>query len=214
MTTQQINTVPANTTPVAAPVAPLDHAAIKASAVDFARSEVLGDEAVKALAKVLGDTPTFTRWDLTFTDWKLAYAAEKGCSAEAAQKAAERMAHRLNLTYGMEKPKAESKAAKAKAEQRESKAEKVNAAINAHGGDASKLQAAAAKALAEGKPDEALSLTTAALKVAKQAEAEKVKAAKERLAARWEAVAEAIKAAKKSGTDTVLSRIEKALKAK
>ena len=204
----------ATITTTAAPVAPLDHAAIKASAVDFARSEVLGDEAVKALAKVLGDTPTFTRWDLTFADWKLAYAGEKKCTPEAAQKAAERMAHRLNVAYGLEKPKAESKAAKAKAEQREGKAAQIDAVIKTHGADASKLQAAAAEALKAGKPDEALSLTTAALKVTKQAEAEKVKAAKEKLAARWEAVMEAIKAAKKSGTDTVLAKIEKALKGK
>jgi hypothetical protein len=204
----------ATITTTAAPVAPLDHAAIKASAVDFARSEVLGAEAVKALAKVLGDTPTFTRWDLVFTDWKLAYAGEKGCSAEAAQKAAERMAHRLNVAYGLEKPKAESKAAKAKAEQREGKAAQIDATIKAHGADPAKLQAAAAEALKAGKPDEALSLTTAALKVQKVKQAEATKAAKERLAARWETVMEAIKAAKKSGTDTVLAKIEKALKGK
>lgn len=191
---------------VAAAIVPPNMDNVKASGVGFARSEIGGEESVKALAIELGDSPTFARWNVVFDGWKPAYKAERKCSDEAADKAAQRMAARLSAAFGLEKPKAEG--GKKMAESREKKKAAIDAAIAEHGGNAVKLAKAALVAMEAGDPDKALSLQAAAQAASKAAK----KAESAKLADRFDAVLKALKEAKKAGNAAILAAIEKALK--
>jgi len=165
---------------------------IKAAAVKFAQSEVFGEEAVKATAEVMGTSPTYTFWGLVMEQFATEYMRARKCTEEAATKAAVRIARRMKESYGLEKPKAPSIASGKKAESRAKTEKALKALVAKHKTEAT-LQRLAGEAMEAGMADAGYVLIEAAKLAKKQAAAAAVDAQK----ARWEKVAEKIKAAKK-----------------
>jgi len=179
---------------------------IKAAAVKFAQSEVFGEEAVKATAEVMGTSPTYTFWGLVMEQFATEYMRARKCTEEAATKAAVRIARRMKESYGLEKPKAPSIASGKKAESRAKTEKALKALVAKHKTEAT-LQRLAGEAMEAGMADAGYVLIEAAKLAKKQAAAAAVDAQK----ARWEKVAEKIKAAKKLHDEKTLSAIEKIL---
>ncbi len=181
-------------------------AAIKAAAVQFAQSEVFGEEAVKATAAVMGTTPTYTFWGLVSTQFVTDYTAARKCSEDAANKAWQRMARRMKDAYGLEKPKAPSEKAGKVAASRAKKEKALLALVAKHKTEAL-LNRMAGEAMEQGKAELGDQLRDAAKLAKKQAEAK----AKESQKARWEKLLERVREAKKLHDARILEAIEKAI---
>jgi hypothetical protein len=89
------------------------------SAKAFAQSEIMGDGAVSATAKQLGETPTFVHWEMVRSDFTAAYQTAKKCNPLAADKGWERITKRMCEAYGLGKPKSEAKVSVDKQAKRE-----------------------------------------------------------------------------------------------
>lgn len=101
---------------------PIDSGATRAGEL-FAQSEIGAVEALEHFARSVGTEPTYEQWNNCRIDWVNAYVSvkplAKGNSADAAFK---RFKARLNETFGIEAPKAQSEAATKKAAERAKKA--------------------------------------------------------------------------------------------
>jgi len=179
---------------------------IKDAAISFAQSEVLGEDAVKEVATIVGTTPTYAFWGLVAAQFTTNYMAARRCSEEAADKSWVRMARRMKDSFGIEKPKAPSVAAGKKAESREKTEKALNALITKHK-TVAMLNRLAGEAMEGGKAEEGDKLRDAAKLATKQAET----AAKDAQKIRWENAEEKFKAAKKLHDEKTLSAIEKIL---
>lgn len=179
---------------------------IKDAAISFAQSEVMGDEAVKEVATILQNSPTYTFWGLVAAQFSSNYMAARKCNEDAADKAWVRMARRIRDGFGIDKPKAPSIASGKKAESREKKEKALKILVAKHKTPAM-LNRLAGEAMESGKAEQGDMLRDAAKLAKKQVEA----AAKDAQKARWEKVAEKIKAAKKLHDEKTLSAIEKIL---
>jgi hypothetical protein len=166
----------------------------------------MGDEAVKEVAAVLQNQPTYAFWGLVMTQFTTDYMAARKCSEETAEKAWRRMARRIRDGFGIEKPKAPSIASGKKAEAR-AKTEKALKALVAKHKTEETLQRLAGEAMEQGKAEIGYQLIEAAKLAKKQAGA----TAKDQQKVRWEKVAEKIKAAKKVADEKTLAAIEKIL---
>ena len=82
------------------------------SAKLFAQSEIAGQKAVEELAGALTEKPTFTTWESIRQEWTADYIAARKCNDEAGAKAWQRIAKRMEETYNLFKPKAETKKAR------------------------------------------------------------------------------------------------------
>lgn len=180
-------------------------ATIREAAQQFAQSEVMGDNAVKMTATILGTAPTYTLWELVRSQFITAYMPARKCNESAADAAWGRMAKRMKADYGLEKPKAPSKAAGKKADQRAKKEKEAKLAVKKYKGDVAALRRAAGEALEQGKAHEHL---TMAIKIAEKAID---KAAEDAQKARWEKLLDRIREAKKSHDARILAAIEKAI---
>lgn len=183
-----------------------DETQVESAAINFATSEVLGDEAVKTVAVVMGAKPSYTLWNLVSAKFCLSYQKERECADTAAAAAWLRLANRIKAAYGIEKPKAPSKAAVKVAAVRAKTEKAVKAAVTKHKTVAA-LRRQAGEALESGRPEQA----DIFLAAAKTCEKEEKKASAEKLAKRWEALAVKMKAAKKSADERILSAMEKAI---
>jgi hypothetical protein len=87
----------------------------------FADSELTADESLLTHAKHLGSTPSFDLWEAGRIAWSKGYSASKkyAIESDATVKAWSRFANRLEKTYGLTKPKKETKEAEAKQDQRD-----------------------------------------------------------------------------------------------
>jgi hypothetical protein len=179
---------------------------VKEAATDFALAEVKADASVKTIAGEMGTKPTFTLWNLVSTDFRAAYETARKCDAVASAKAWQRMMDRMASAYGLNRPAAEKKESKAKALVRDKAAKAVKAAVAKHKTVAA-LQRQAGQALEAGKPADA----DVFMKAAKVAKVADEKATKEKQAARWVKVADAVKAAKAAHDERILAAIEKAI---
>ena len=180
--------------------------AVKEAAINFASSEVMADDAVKAITKEMGTAPTFTLWGLVSAQFKVAYKEARKATDDAVEKAWSRMAARMKAAYGMEKPKAPSVKAANEGARRDKAAKAIKAAIVKHKTVAA-LRREAGQALEDGKPEQADVFLAAAKAAAKDEE----KQAKEKQAARWTKVAAQVKAAKAAHDERILAAIEKAI---
>jgi len=183
-----------------------DVAQVESAAINFATSEVLGDEAIKTIATVIGTKPTYVLWNLVSTQFCLSYQKERECADTAASQAWVRLAARMKTAYGTEKPKAPSKAAVKVAAGRAKVEKAVKAAVTKHKTVAA-LRRQAGEALESGKPEQA----DIFLAAAKVTEKEEKRVSAEKLAKRWDNLAVKIKQAKKSADERILSAIEKAI---
>ena len=99
----------------------LNTVAINSAAATFAKAEHKGAE---ELAKVLGTKPTFAHWEAVRKVWTVAYSkareevAKVAPSLEASDRAWQRVAKAMSEFFALEKPKAPSKAATKKSDQR------------------------------------------------------------------------------------------------
>ena len=179
---------------------------IKDAAISFAQSEVLGDEAVKGVATVLGTSPTYTFWGLVAAQFSSNYMGARKCNEDAADKAWVRMARRIRDGFGIEKPKAPSIGAGKKAEARAQKEKALQGLVVKHKPEAL-LNRLAGEAMEQGKAEHGDMLRDAAKLAKKRVEA----AVKDQQKIRWERVAEKMKSAKKLRDEKTLSAMEKLL---
>lgn len=177
---------------------------VTANAIAFAKSEVLGDGAVKAIAAAIGATPTFAHWEIVRGDFVPAYRLEKKCGEDAVVKAWERLAKRMRDAFGVVKPKSASPSASKKSAAREGKAAKIAGLVALHNTPEKLLQAAEA-AMKLGKPEDANLAIDAAVgmnKVLAQASQDACKKG-------WDLVIEACKAARKQGSPELLKNAKR-----
>jgi hypothetical protein len=90
----------------------------------FARSEVEAATAIAGVAHAIGTAPTFADWEKIRAEFQAAYCAVRP-QADGGAKAWSRVAARMSAEFGLEKPKAPSKAAADKAESRKAAAAKI-----------------------------------------------------------------------------------------
>ena len=103
----------------------VENQASKAGAM-FANSEIEAGQALEIYARELGTEPTHPQWIANRTDWVNGYVTAKPqAKGNSADQAFARFARRLNETYGISAPKAQTEAAVKKAQEREAKAEKL-----------------------------------------------------------------------------------------
>ena len=103
----------------------VENQASKAGAM-FANSEIEAGQALEIYARELGTEPTHPQWIANRTDWVNGYVTAKPqAKGNSADQAFARFARRLNETYGISAPKAQTEAAVKKAAEREAKAEKL-----------------------------------------------------------------------------------------
>ena len=92
----------------------------------FAKSEIDASQAMEIYARVLGTEPTYTAWIANRTDWVNGYTTEKPqAKGNSADQAFTRFARRLNESFGIVAPKAQTEASIKKATERTKKAEEL-----------------------------------------------------------------------------------------
>ena len=86
------------------------------------------DEVAKAIAKVLGTTPSYAFWELTRTTWETTYMAKNQLANEkSANNAWLDNTKRIKAKFGLEKPKAPSKDASRMSEKRKAEQAELQA---------------------------------------------------------------------------------------
>lgn len=93
----------------------------------FAKSEIDATQALEVFARSVGTDPTYTAWIANRTDWVNGYITEKPqAKGNSADQAFTRFARRLNESFGIVAPKAQTEASIKKANERAKKAEELN----------------------------------------------------------------------------------------
>lgn len=93
----------------------------------FAKSEIDATQALEVFARSIGTEPTYTAWIANRTDWINGYVLEKPhAKGNSADQAFTRFARRLNESFGIVAPKAQTEASIKKANERAKKAEELN----------------------------------------------------------------------------------------
>ena len=104
---------------------PINDASIESGKL-FANSEIDAGKALEIFARAIGTEPTYQQWVANRTNWVDGYTTAKPqAKGNSADQAFARFARRLNETYGISAPKAQTEAAVKKAAEREAKAEKL-----------------------------------------------------------------------------------------
>jgi hypothetical protein len=99
----------------------------------FANSEIEAGRALELFARSIGTDPSYTEWIANRTDWVDGYVTAKPqAKGNSADQAFARFARRLNETFGITAPKAQTEAATKKAAEREAKAEKLASKYESH----------------------------------------------------------------------------------
>ena len=92
----------------------------------FACSEIDASRALEMFARATGEAPTYANWIANRTEWVNGYTeAKPQAKGNSADQAFARFARRLNESFGIVAPKAQTEAAQKKAAEREAKAEKL-----------------------------------------------------------------------------------------
>lgn len=144
---------------------------------------------------------SFEHYTAVSSAWKEAYKVKRGGASMEAMNTAWSRAFEIT---GYKKPKAGSKAATQKAEQRSEASKAIEAEINAAGGDAVKLADAAAKATKAGDASKAKVLVSALEKIQKETASKAKKAATEAHKAKLEKIRELIKTADDAALDKLI----------
>ena len=93
----------------------------------FAKSEIDATQALEVFAQSIGTEPSYTAWISNRTDWINGYVLEKPqAKGNSADQAFTRFARRLNESFGIVAPKAQTEASIKKANERAKKAEELN----------------------------------------------------------------------------------------
>ena len=93
----------------------------------FAKSEIDATQALEVFARSIGTEPSYTAWIANRTDWVNGYVSEKPqAKGNSAEQAFTRFARRLNESFGIVAPKAQTQASIKKANERAKKAEELN----------------------------------------------------------------------------------------
>lgn len=92
----------------------------------FAVSELDAAKSFEIYARAIGESPTYTEWVENRTNWVNGYTdAKPQAKGNSADQAFARFARKLDETFGITAPKAQTEAAIKKAAEREAKAEKL-----------------------------------------------------------------------------------------
>ena len=92
----------------------------------FAKSEIDATQALEVFARSIGTEPSYTAWIANRTDWVNGYVSEKPqAKGNSAEQAFTRFARRLNESFGIVAPKAQTQASIKKANERAKKAEEL-----------------------------------------------------------------------------------------
>ena len=92
----------------------------------FAKSEIDAIQALEVFARSIGTEPSYTAWIANRTDWVNGYVSEKPqAKGNSAEQAFTRFARRLNESFGIVAPKAQTQASIKKANERAKKAEEL-----------------------------------------------------------------------------------------
>ena len=92
----------------------------------FAKSEIDASQAMEIYARELGTEPSYTNWIANRTDWVNGYTTEKPqAKGNSADQAFTRFARRLNESFGIVAPKAQTEVSIKKANERAKKAEEL-----------------------------------------------------------------------------------------
>jgi len=92
----------------------------------FAKSELDASQAMEIFARELGTEPNYTNWIANRTDWVNGYVTEKPqAKGNSADQAFTRFARRLNESFGIVAPKAQTEVSIKKANERAKKAEEL-----------------------------------------------------------------------------------------
>jgi len=92
----------------------------------FAKSEIDASQAMEIYARELGTEPSYTAWIANRTDWVNGYTTEKPqAKGNSADQAFTRFARRLNESFGIVAPKAQTEVSIKKANERAKKAEEL-----------------------------------------------------------------------------------------
>lgn len=92
----------------------------------FAKSEIDASQALEIYARELGTEPNYTNWIANRTDWVNGYTTEKPqAKGNSADQAFTRFAKRLNESFGIVAPKAQTEVSIKKANERAKKAEEL-----------------------------------------------------------------------------------------
>ena len=103
----------------------VENQAAKSGAL-FAKSELDASQAMEIYARELGTEPSYTAWITNRTDWVNGYTTEKPqAKGNSADQAFTRFARRLNESFGIVAPKAQTEASIKKATERAKKAEEL-----------------------------------------------------------------------------------------
>jgi hypothetical protein len=103
----------------------VENQAAKSGAL-FAKSELDASQAMEIFARELGTEPSYTAWITNRTDWVNGYVTEKPqAKGNSADQAFTRFARRLNESFGIVAPKAQTEASIKKSNERAKKAEEL-----------------------------------------------------------------------------------------
>ena len=103
----------------------VENQAAKSGAL-FAKSELDASQAMEIYARELGTEPSYTAWITNRTDWVNGYTTEKPqAKGNSADQAFTRFARRLNESFGIVAPKAQTEVSIKKANERAKKAEEL-----------------------------------------------------------------------------------------
>ena len=92
----------------------------------FAKSELDASQAMEIFARELGTEPNYTNWIANRTDWVNGYVTEEPqAKGNSADQAFTRFARRLNESFGIVAPKAQTEVSIKKANERAKKAEEL-----------------------------------------------------------------------------------------
>jgi hypothetical protein len=92
----------------------------------FANSEIEANRALELFARAIGTEPTYQQWIANRTDWVNGYVtAKQQAKGNSADQAFARFARKLDDSFGITAPKAQTEAATKKAAEREAKAEQL-----------------------------------------------------------------------------------------
>ena len=103
----------------------VENQAAKSGAL-FAKSEIEAGQALEIYARELGTEPSYSAWIANRTDWVNGYVTEKPqAKGNSAEQAFSRFARRLNESFGIVAPKAQTEVSIKKANERAKKAEEL-----------------------------------------------------------------------------------------
>ena len=103
----------------------VENQAAKSGAL-FAKSELDASQAMEIYARELGTEPSYTAWIANRTDWVNGYTTEKPqAKGNSADQAFTRFARRLNESFGIVAPKAQTEVSIKKANERAKKADEL-----------------------------------------------------------------------------------------